>query len=61
MTYPEFIATVGEMRLLQKNYFQTRNRSVLDACKFKEKQVDEFIASCDHKYNPQPIQIDLLK
>jgi hypothetical protein len=61
MTYPEFIAAVAEMRLLQKSYFQTRNRSTLDACKFKERQVDQFIATCDRQYNPPLIQIDLLK
>ena len=55
MTQQEFTAAVAEMRLLQKSYFKTRNRSVLDACKSKEKQVDAFLESLDHQY--QQIQL----
>ena len=40
MTHNEFIAKVAEMRSLQKEYFRDRDRSILDRCKFLEKEVD---------------------
>ena len=50
MTQQEFTAAVAEMRLLQKNYFKTRDRAILEACKSLEKKVDTYLESLDHKY-----------
>lgn len=55
MTHQEFTAAVAEMRMLQKNYFKTRDRGVLDSCKFLEKKVDAYLESLDHQYNQLPL------
>jgi hypothetical protein len=50
MTNEQFLETVAKMRELQKQYFKTRDTSILDQCRFTEKLVDLHI----HKVtNPQ--------
>lgn len=40
----EFAKLVAEMRHLQKEYFRTRNSSLLQHAKIKEQEVDKIIA-----------------
>jgi len=40
----EFISKVAEMRRLQKEYFSSRDRYTLMACKKAESEVDHFLS-----------------
>lgn len=48
-----FARLVSEMRTAQKEYFRTRSRSALDACKQLEKQVDAALKEQDIPMNAQ--------
>jgi hypothetical protein len=50
MNNEQFLETVAQMRKLQKEYFATRDKGILDRCKFAERLVDLHIAK---KTNPQ--------
>lgn len=55
LTPEQFLETVKEMRELQKQYFQTRDKGILDRCRFIEKVVDLHIYKAT---NPQPTLFD---
>jgi hypothetical protein len=44
--FKQLIRLTKEMRVLQRKYFKG-DKSVLDACKAKEKEVDSFIKSIE--------------
>ncbi|BBC24781.1 hypothetical protein [Pseudanabaena sp. ABRG5-3] len=50
MTPEQFLETVAQMRKLQKEYFATRDKGILDRCKFAERLVDLHIQKAQ---NPQ--------
>ena len=45
MNYEEFVELVGRLREKQSEYFKTRSREVLIACKELEKDVDDIVAT----------------
>ena len=45
MNYEEFVELVGRLREKQSEYFRTRSKLVLFACKELEKQVDGIVAT----------------
>ena len=45
MTAKEFVYNVRDMRDMQKLYFKTRNLSVLDQAREREREVDNIIAN----------------
>jgi hypothetical protein len=53
MHITEFIDLVQQMRTAQKEYFATRNRTVLERSKALERQIDIAISSGDIK--PQKV------
>lgn len=55
MTDQQFVETVAEMRRLQKEYFRTRDKGILDRCRFIERQVDLHILK---KMQTQPSLFD---
>jgi CHASE3 domain sensor protein len=55
-TIQELAAEVQRMRVLQRNYFATRNRSILQESKEQERKVDQMINEIFSKAK----QLDLL-
>lgn len=43
MKAPEILTEVKQMRILQKQYFRTRNQVDLDKSKFQERRVDALL------------------
>jgi hypothetical protein len=50
MGMTDFVLAVEEMRALQKKYFLTRNKSVLEASKAQERRVDNMIEEYDYDH-----------
>lgn len=56
-----FFDKVALMRQLQKEYFKTRSKSVLEHCKVLEKEVDVEIKRVNAILGNQPIEKSLFK
>ena len=56
MNSRDFFNKVALMRQLQKEYFKTRSKSVLEQCKVVEKEVDVEIKRVNAILGNQPIE-----
>lgn len=56
-----FFDKVALMRQLQKEYFKTRSKTVLEQCKVVEKEVDVEIKRVNAILGNQPIEKSLFK
>lgn len=56
-----FFDKVALMRQLQKEYFKTRSKSVLEQCKVVEKEVDVEIKRVNAIMGNQPIEKSLFR
>lgn len=56
-----FFDKVALMRQLQKEYFKTRSKSVLEQCKVVEKEVDVEIKRVNAILGNQPIEKSLFR
>lgn len=56
-----FFDKVALMRRLQKEYFKTRSKSVLEQCKVVEKEVDVEIKRVNAILGNQPIEKSLFR
>ena len=45
MNYEEFVELVGQLREKQREYFRTRSKDALIACKYLERRVDGIVAT----------------
>lgn len=61
MNSRDFFDKVALMRRLQKEYFKTRNKSVLEQCKAVEKEVDVEIKRVNAILGNQPIEKSLFR
>lgn len=61
MNSRDFFDKVALMRQLQKEYFKTRSKSVLEQCKVVEKEVDVEINRVNAILGNQPIEKSLFK
>lgn len=56
-----FFEKVALMRQLQKEYFKTRSKSVLEQCKVVEKEVDVEVKRVNAIIGNQPIEKSLFR
>lgn len=61
MNSRDFFDKVALMRRLQKEYFKTRSKTVLEQCKAVEKEVDVEIKRVNAIIGNQPIEKSLFK
>lgn len=61
MNSRDFFDKVALMRQLQKEYFKTRSKSVLEQCKVVEKEVDVEIKRVNAILGNQPIEKSLFR
>lgn len=61
MNSRDFFDKVALMRQLQKEYFKTRNKSVLEQCKAVEKEVDVELKRVNAILGNQPIEKSLFR
>lgn len=61
MNSRDFFDKVALMRQLQKEYFKTRSKSVLEQCKVVEKEVDVEIKRVNAIIGNQPIEKSLFR
>lgn len=61
MNSRDFFDKVALMRQLQKEYFKTRSKSVLEQCKVIEKEVDVEIKRVNAILGNQPIEKSLFR
>ena len=61
MNSRDFFSKVAFMRQLQKEYFKTRSKSILDECKTIEREVDAEIKRVNAIIGSQPKEQELFK
>lgn len=61
MNSRDFFDKVALMRRLQKEYFKTRSKTVLEQCKVVEKEVDVEIKRVNAILGNQPIEKSLFR